>query len=68
MNIATKHTTLAFIISSTFLILILFAAFSNPVDDIRKTNDLYCEMTELYIYSGGDLGWPDYKGNRSKMC
>jgi hypothetical protein len=68
MNDATKHMTIAFIISSLFLTLILYSAFSNPIDEITKTNDLYCEMTELYIYSGGDLGWPDYKGNRSKMC
>jgi hypothetical protein len=28
----------------------------------------YCQMHELWIKSGGELGWPDYNGNYAEVC
>lgn len=29
---------------------------------VRHESSLYCEMVELYQASGGDYGWPAYRG------
>ena len=28
----------------------------------------YCQMHELWIKSGGELGWPDYNKNYAEVC
>jgi len=28
----------------------------------------YCEMVEIYRSSGGENGWPDYRGNYAEVC
>lgn len=28
----------------------------------------YCQMHELWIKSGGELGWPDYNGSYKEEC
>jgi len=28
----------------------------------------YCKMVSIHIESGGEEGWPDYKGNYAEAC
>lgn len=28
----------------------------------------YCRMHEMWIQSGGAVGWPDYNGNYAEVC
>ena len=35
---------------------------SNGVSDAERNYLLYCDMVELWHSTGGDLGWPPYKG------
>ena len=28
----------------------------------------YCRMHEMWIQSGGDVGWPDYNKNYAEVC
>lgn len=30
--------------------------------------DPYCEMVTIYQQSGGQYGWPDYRGNYNEVC
>lgn len=30
--------------------------------------DPYCEMVAVYQQSGGQYGWPDYRGNYNEVC
>lgn len=45
----------------------LFGAMS-MTDDIGEQDRIYCEMTQIYINTGGEYGWPDYRGNRDTVC
>lgn len=36
-----------------------------PEDD---PPDPYCEMVSIYQQSGGQYGWPDYRGNYNEVC
>lgn len=38
------------------------------IEDRPVTDNNYCEMVEMHIRSGGENGWPDYKGNYSEAC
>jgi len=35
--------------------------------ELYKQNE-YCEMVSMYVQSGGDIGWPDYKGIYNSAC
>lgn len=53
-------------IITAFMIVMLGRA-TGP-DDIEASEQLYCEMTRLHAESGGEYGWPDYKGSRERVC
>lgn len=36
--------------------------------DQVKQSDLYCEMTEIYVTTNGEFGWPDFRGVRENEC
>ena len=36
--------------------------FSDTVSDAERDYLLYCDMVDLWHSTGGDLGWPPYKG------
>lgn len=46
---------------------LLVAAVLYTLDDARDT-DPYCEMVTIYQQSGGQYGWPDYRGNYNEVC
>lgn len=46
---------------------LLVAVVLYTLDDARDT-DPYCEMVSIYQQSGGQYGWPDYRGNAAEVC
>ena len=37
-------------------------------DDLEQQRALYCEMVETFKNTGGEYGWPDYKGAYGRDC
>lgn len=37
-------------------------------DDLDQQRALYCEMVETFKNTGGEYGWPDYKGTYRSDC
>lgn len=37
-------------------------------DDLEQQRALYCEMVETFKNTGGEYGWPDYKGTYKRDC
>lgn len=40
-------------------------------DDVQVANQQqseYCEMVSLYKNTGGEYGWPDFRGNFQQVC
>lgn len=37
-------------------------------DDLEQQRALYCEMVETFKNTGGEYGWPDYKGTYKGDC
>jgi hypothetical protein len=37
-------------------------------DDLEAAQAEYCEMVQLRKDTGGQFGWPDYKGNAKEVC
>ena len=37
-------------------------------DDLEQQRALYCEMVETFKNTGGEYGWPDYKGSYGRDC
>lgn len=37
-------------------------------DDLEQQRALYCEMVETFTNTGGEYGWPDYKGTYRRDC
>ena len=50
-------------ILSIIVLMMFFGVEDRPVLDNN-----YCEMVEIHIESGGENGWPDYKGNYREAC
>ena len=58
---------------SIFLMMIAAAAGAalmqtKPSEELLAGDRQYCEMVALYQESGGQYGWPDYKGNAAREC
>ena len=50
-------------ILSIIVLMMFFGVEDRPVLDNN-----YCEMVEMHMQSGGENGWPDYKGNYREAC
>ena len=37
-------------------------------DELDQEQALYCEMVEAFKDTGGEYGWPDYKGVYERAC
>ena len=51
-----------------FLLIALGHAIGGQPDDLEQQRALYCEMVETFKNSGGEYGWPDYKGSYRRDC
>lgn len=52
-----------FIIASIGIVLVNLVTLERP-----KLKSNYCEMVEIYKDSGGEFGWPDFRGNYESAC
>lgn len=43
-------------------------AIDGQPDDLEQQRALYCEMVETFKNTGGEYGWPDYKGTYRRDC
>ena len=60
----TLCQAIAMFVIAAIAIMAVNAAF--PGDPPKKSN--YCEMVEIYKDSGGEFGWPDFRGNYESAC
>ena len=37
-------------------------------DELEQEQALYCEMVEAFKATGGEYGWPDYRGVYERAC
>lgn len=51
------------IVISFVLFAALLTALLVSMIDAPEPVDPYCEMVGIWIESGGEYGWPDYRGN-----
>ena len=58
---------LGFILIGVCFMLVGLAGI-NLSDDLEQQQTLYCEMVETYTATGGEYGWPDYKGTAQRYC
>lgn len=64
------HSELTAWVPATCLVA-MFAAGTLAVgqpDDLEQQRALYCEMVETFKNTGGEYGWPDYKGAYGRDC
>ena len=60
---------LGFILTGVcFLLIALGNAIGGQPDDLEQQRALYCEMVETSKNTGGEYGWPDYKGTYRRDC
>ena len=59
ITLARCILAITFVIVTALLVSMLDA--TEPVDP-------YCEMVSIWIESGGEYGWPDYRGNYHTEC
>ena len=54
--------------------LVTFVAFGvvltllDHPDELDREQALYCEMVETFKTTGGEYGWPDYRGVYERAC
>jgi hypothetical protein len=42
--------------------------FDGRFNELEQEQALYCEMVETFNTTGGEFGWPDYKGTYEGAC
>ena len=55
------------VLGLAFIALLGHAVVGQP-DDLEQQRALYCEMVETFKNTGGEYGWPDYKGAYRRDC
>ena len=63
---ASKALYPILLILSVLLLLFVVGALDKQRLEVEQRQ--YCQMHELWIESGGELGWPDYNGNYAEVC
>ena len=59
---------LLFALATVFGALLMVAALSGQPDELDQEQALYCEMVATHKATGGEYGWPDYKGVYQEYC
>lgn len=55
--------------TDVILVAVIIAALLYTLgDSVERPVDPYCEMVTIYQQSGGQYGWPDYRGNYNEVC
>ena len=59
-----RAALLALLTSAVLASLIL----EDQPDELVQEQALYCEMVETFKTTGGEYGWPDYRGVYERAC
>ena len=59
---------LLFALATGFGALLMVATLSDQPDELDQEQALYCEMVTTHKATGGEYGWPDYKGVYTEAC
>ena len=59
-----RTALLALLTSAVLASLIL----EDQPDELEQEQALYCEMVATHKTTGGEYGWPDYKGTYERAC
>lgn len=51
-----------------FAALMLSWLIEGQPDELEREQALYCEMVETFKTTGGEYGWPDYRGVYERAC
>jgi len=49
-------------VSCAFIALLAVVGMSGDYEDHKQMEAHYCDMVQMHKDSGGENGWPDYKG------
>lgn len=50
-------------------VVLMFAGWAiDQPDELEQEQALYCEMVETFKTTGGEYGWPDYRGVYERAC
>ena len=49
-------------VTCAFMALLAIMGMSGDYEDHKQTEAHYCDMVQMHRDSGGENGWPDYKG------
>lgn len=49
-------------VSCAFIALLAVVGMSGDYEDHKQMDAHYCDMVQMHKDSGGENGWPDYKG------
>lgn len=53
----------------TIIIIILSGCSNGTLEaDLKREQELYCDMVTTYKETDGEYGWADYKGIYQKVC
>jgi len=50
------------------LLIALGLASEGDLEAYESQATNYCEMVDMHRSSGGENGWPDYRGNYAEVC
>lgn len=62
-----KESTTLWALVFTLVLLWAYSSFLPEGNEVGG-REHYCEMVDLFISSGGENGWPDYKRSYAKEC
>ena len=48
--------------------IIVLGVVTGQPDELDQEQALYCEMVATHKATGGEYGWPDYKGTYQEYC
>lgn len=60
-----EHTVALLVV---FIVSMLAIAGNADFEEEMNEQERYCKMTALYEATDGDVGWPDYRKAREKLC
>lgn len=63
---SSKSLCSILLVVAVILLVGLVGALDKERLDVEQRQ--YCRMHEMWIQSGGEVGWPDYNGNYAEVC
>ena len=67
-NYSTRYEATVVVGILVLLLALILAAAMDDYKDAKDEERLYCSMVQQYRGTGGQYGWPDYKGIYDEVC